>query len=89
MGTEAGSGEEGGMSHQQELRHFKPPLQAAAHSVSSQPPSPNTVPLWNLLPALSQAQPHPEDFASQTVLAYRGALGLVQSTIPKTNRHCS
>lgn len=89
MGTEAGSGEEGGMSHRQELRHSEPSLQAAAHSVSSQSPSPIAVPLWSLLPALYQAQAHPEDFASQAVLAYREALGLARSTIPKINRRCS
>lgn len=74
-----------GMSHRQELRHFEPPLQAAAHSVSSHFPSPNTGLLWSLLMTLPQAQPLLRTSALQILLAHR-ALGLAQRTIQKVNR---
>lgn len=77
-----------GMSHLQELRHFEPPLQAAAHGVSSHFPSPNTGLLWSLLITFPQAQPLLRTSALQTLLAYR-ALGLVQRIIQKANRNFS
>lgn len=69
MGTEAGSGEEGGLSHQQELRHFEPPLQAAAHSVSLTPPPP-TLFLYGVF-SLPSPRPSPilRTLASQALLA--------------------